>query len=134
MSLVSFVLPAYRESTNLRVMVDRIARVAEQIEPHATECIVVDDHSPDDTPVILGDLARTHPWVRFARLAKNSGSHVAIITAAQAVWVFHLVERGQRSHGNPKLFSDVSQGVPPLDFIICHFPIKIFWRDPVGSF
>lgn len=79
MSLISFVMPAYRESTNLRVMVERIEQLRAKLAPDEVEAVFVDDHSPDDTPRILGELSRAHAWVRWARLARNSGSHTAIL-------------------------------------------------------
>jgi dolichol-phosphate mannosyltransferase len=38
----------------------------------------VDDHSRDDTFAVIGQLAAVDPRVRGVRLARNSGSHVAI--------------------------------------------------------
>jgi dolichol-phosphate mannosyltransferase len=42
------------------------------------EWIVVDDHSADRTFAVVQELASTDPRVRGFRLARNSGSHVAI--------------------------------------------------------
>lgn len=77
--LISFVMPAYRESGNLRAMVARVEALRPALAPDEVEVVVVDDHSPDDTPRVLGELHRERPWVRFARLARNSGSHTAIL-------------------------------------------------------
>jgi len=42
------------------------------------EWIVVDDHSRDDTFAVLQRLAALDPRIRGIRLARNSGSHIAI--------------------------------------------------------
>ncbi|MCO5171210.1 MAG: glycosyltransferase family 2 protein [Planctomycetes bacterium] len=78
MTRVSFLLPAYNEAGNVRAMVERIERVAAGLRGCEVECVFVDDRSRDDTPRVLAELARERPWVRFARLARNSGSHTAI--------------------------------------------------------
>jgi len=42
------------------------------------EWIVVDDHSRDDTFTVIEQLAAADPRIRGIRLARNSGSHIAI--------------------------------------------------------
>jgi dolichol-phosphate mannosyltransferase len=43
------------------------------------EFIFIDDHSTDETPKLLKQIATEHSFVKFIRLSRNSGSHVAII-------------------------------------------------------
>ncbi len=82
-ALISFVLPAYREASNVRTMVDRIDAVRARLAPDVVEAVFVDDHSSDATPVELGELHRRFPWVRWARLARRSGSHRAALCGLQ---------------------------------------------------
>jgi dolichol-phosphate mannosyltransferase len=49
------------------------------------EWVIVDDHSRDDTFAVVQRLAATDSRVRGLRLARNSGSHLAIICALQHV-------------------------------------------------
>ncbi|MCW8140632.1 MAG: glycosyltransferase family 2 protein [Planctomycetota bacterium] len=98
MTRVSFLLPAYNEAGNVRAMVERIERVAAGLEGCEVECLFVDDRSRDDTPRVLSELARERPWVRFVRLARNSGSHMAIacgLTRVRGDCVIILAADGQ---------------------------------------
>jgi dolichol-phosphate mannosyltransferase len=79
MGLISFVLPAYNEETNIEKMVQRLGVVANTLAPDEVEIIFVDDHSADRTADVLRQICGEHSNVRFARLARRSGSHVAIL-------------------------------------------------------
>ncbi|MEE9296056.1 MAG: glycosyltransferase family 2 protein [Phycisphaerae bacterium] len=91
MSCVSFVIPAYNEESNIQTMVDRIEAISRRLgmeseDPalalgarYEVEIVFVDDHSTDATPAILKELSRKNPHVRYARLARRSGSHIAIV-------------------------------------------------------
>ena len=75
--MISIVTPAFNEAGNLQRLHARI------VETMATlgvdwEWIVVDDHSRDDTFAVIQGLSSTDPRIRGVRLARNSGSHVAI--------------------------------------------------------
>ena len=78
--LISILTPAFNERANLPALHDRLAAVmaAQQAE---WEWIIVDDHSADDTFAVIERLAAANPRVRGVRLARNSGSHVAITCA-----------------------------------------------------
>ncbi len=82
MNRISFILPAYNEESNIRPMVQRIETVGRQLAPAAVEIIIVDDHSTDATPEVLRQLARENSKLRYARLARRSGSHTAIVCGA----------------------------------------------------
>lgn len=114
--LISFVLPAYRESTNLPAMVERIEALRPTLLPDEVEVVVVDDHSPDDTPRVLGELRRSRPWVRFARLARNSGSHLAILCglnlARGQVAVVLAADGQDPPELTPELLARWRQGAP----------------------
>jgi dolichol-phosphate mannosyltransferase len=74
---LSIVTPAFNEAANLPALYDRLTAVmAGRLEEW--EWIVVDDHSRDDTFGVVEGLVLRDPRVRGLRLARNSGSHVAI--------------------------------------------------------
>lgn len=74
---LSIVTPAFNEASNLPMLYDRLAAaLADQgVE---WEWIIVDDHSRDRTFAVVEDLARRDGRIRGLRLARNSGSHLAI--------------------------------------------------------
>jgi glycosyltransferase involved in cell wall biosynthesis len=75
--LISVITPAFNEAENLRALYERLASAMATVGVE-WEWIVVDDHSRDDTFAIVHALAAVDPRVRGFRLARNSGSHVAI--------------------------------------------------------
>jgi glycosyltransferase involved in cell wall biosynthesis len=77
--MLSILTPAFNESTNLEALYARIVQTMAQIGAEGEwEWLVIDDHSRDDTFEVIVRLARADPHVRGIRLARNSGSHVAI--------------------------------------------------------
>jgi glycosyltransferase involved in cell wall biosynthesis len=82
--MISIVTPAFNESTNLRALYQRLAgaMAAQGVE---WEWVIVDDHSRDNTFAIVQQLAASDARVRGLRLARNSGSHLAIICALRHV-------------------------------------------------
>jgi dolichol-phosphate mannosyltransferase len=76
--LLSIVTPAYNESGNLPVLYERLCRVLSS-QSVDWEWIVVDDHSGDATFVVMAGIAEKDPRVRCIRLARNFGSHTAIM-------------------------------------------------------
>lgn len=75
---LSIVVPAYNEAQNLPVFYERVRAKAEALGLD-WEWIVVDDHSADETFAVAAGLAARDPRVKAARLARNSGSHTAIL-------------------------------------------------------
>ena len=76
---LSIVIPVFNEEAVLPALVERLRVFMERLSPLETEVILVDDRSLDRSPELLRKICRTDPRFRFARLAKNSGSHVAIL-------------------------------------------------------
>lgn len=76
--LLSIVTPAFNESANLPILHGRIAAAFANANVD-WEWIVVDDHSPDNTFDVISSLAASNPNLRAVRLARNSGSHAAVI-------------------------------------------------------
>ena len=75
--LLSILTPAFNEATNLDALYARVVLVTTQLGVE-WEWLIVDDHSRDDTFAVIQRLAAADPRVRGVRLARNSGSHVAI--------------------------------------------------------
>jgi dolichol-phosphate mannosyltransferase len=75
--MLSILTPAFNESANLDALYARIAGTMASLREE-WEWLVVDDHSTDDTFAVITRLAHADPRVRGVRLARNSGSHVAI--------------------------------------------------------
>lgn len=82
---LSIVIPVFNEEAVIPALVERLRGLTERLAPLMTEIILVDDHSSDRSPDLLRELSRQDPRFRHCRLAKNSGSHVAILAGlAQA--------------------------------------------------
>lgn len=81
-SRLSFVLPAFGEAENLAQLFPRLLAQSQLAEK--LEVVVVDDHSPDHTFTVVREWAARDERVRGLRLARNSGSHMAILCGLQA--------------------------------------------------
>ncbi len=75
--MVSVVTPAYNERDNLEALYERLHAALDGL-PLDWEWVAVDDHSADGTFEELDRLAHQTGRVRGVRLARNSGSHLAI--------------------------------------------------------
>lgn len=75
--MLSILTPAFNEAANLPALHDRLIEVMSVVGVD-WEWLIVDDHSRDGTFDVVSALARRDPRVRGIRLARNSGSHVAI--------------------------------------------------------
>src|SRR5438309_2800595 len=73
--LVSVVDPVCNEEANLPEL---RARLVAALADHEFECILVDDGSPDATPVIIRDFARADPRFKLVSLSRNFGHQAAI--------------------------------------------------------
>ena len=82
--MVSILTPAFNEAENLEALYRRIVFTMEQ-SGERWEWLVVDDHSRDATFDVVTRLARLDGRVSGIRLARNSGSHVAITCALHYV-------------------------------------------------
>jgi len=82
-ALISIVTPAYNESANLPILYKRIVQTLQQLEC-SWEWIVVDDHSWDATFDVIRGIAATDSRVHGLRLARNSGSHLAVSCGLKA--------------------------------------------------
>lgn len=77
MPKLSVVVAAYNEQGNLPLLYHRVKALDWGALGLEVEFVFVDDHSRDQTPAILRDLAQRDPRVKVLRFAKNFGSHKA---------------------------------------------------------
>jgi len=75
--LLSILTPAFNEATNLDALYERVVSTTSRLGVE-WEWLIVDDHSRDETFAAVQRLAAADRRVRGVRLARNSGSHVAI--------------------------------------------------------
>jgi polyisoprenyl-phosphate glycosyltransferase len=75
--VLSIVTPAFNEAANLNELYERLTRSMQRVGGD-WEWLIVDDHSRDDTFGVIERLSLVDGRVRGIRLARNSGSHVAI--------------------------------------------------------
>jgi len=77
---LSIVIPIYNEGEGIHLLCDRLVQCIQSIGQLAQiEVIFVDDHSTDNSPVLLQTWISNHKQFRYVRLSRNLGSHVAII-------------------------------------------------------
>lgn len=76
--LLSIVVPCFNEEANLHTLHARVCAALDR-SGVGWELIAVDDHSRDRTFEVLTKLSAADPRVRGLRLARNVGSHLAII-------------------------------------------------------
>src|SRR5262245_49140884 len=75
---LSVIIPCFNEEQNLPIIYERVRAVLDAQEL-SWELIAVDDHSSDRTFEVGSQLARADARVRVVRLARNIGSHTAIM-------------------------------------------------------
>jgi dolichol-phosphate mannosyltransferase len=76
-TLVSLVVPAFNEADNIVPLYEGVAEAFAH-QDFDWEMILVDDHSSDRTPHVIGRLAKDDPRVGGVRLSRNMGSHIAM--------------------------------------------------------
>ncbi len=81
--VVSIVLPVHNEAKSLPAMLERLRSLLDSDWGKGAEILFIDDHSSDNSPAILASACGTQPRCRYLRLAKNSGSHVAILAGLE---------------------------------------------------
>ena len=80
---LSLVMPVYNEEESIGPLVERLERLLDSLAGTAVEVIFVDDHSTDGTQALLRAVCQRDARYRHLRLARNSGSHVAILAGLE---------------------------------------------------
>jgi dolichol-phosphate mannosyltransferase len=75
--VISILTPAFNEAANLPRLYERLLETMRLVGGE-WEWVIVDDHSQDESFAVIEALALRDARVRGFRLARNSGSHVAI--------------------------------------------------------
>ena len=76
-TLVSVVIPLYKEGPHLRALISDLKTALQETECRF-ELVLVDDGSPDDTWKVITEEARTLPNLRAVRLSRNFGKELAL--------------------------------------------------------
>jgi polyisoprenyl-phosphate glycosyltransferase len=101
---ISVVVPVYRgEHTIGRLVAELLRRAGPATTPNGAtflidEIILVHDHGPDQSDVVLQDLQRTYEQVRIVWLSRNFGQDAATIAGlavAGGDWIVTMDEDGQ---------------------------------------
>ena len=120
---LSVVVPVYNEGDGLYLLMERLRPMVEGLGV-SWEVVFVDDHSADHTPEVLQKICDTNPGFRRLRLARNSGSHIAILAGLEncrgACAVFMAADLQDPPELLPKMLSSWRQGN------------KIIWAVRVG--
>lgn len=78
--LISISIPVLNESGNIAALYDRLVALAERMAGKCDlEFVFTDNHSDDDTWVLLSALAATDPRVRALRFSRNFGFQNSIL-------------------------------------------------------
>ena len=80
---ISFAIPCHNEAGTLRELVRQIEAQMTALN-RASEIVIVDDGSSDESWAVLKDLAASRSHLRALRLERNCGQSAALYTAIQA--------------------------------------------------
>ena len=78
---LSLIIPAYNESKNIPLLLERAGQV---LNVPGIELIVVDNGSIDQSPAILKELLPRYPFARSVRVEKNQGYGFGILSGLRA--------------------------------------------------
>lgn len=81
---LSLVIPTYKESENVRAIVQQLTQLLESTIPNQYELIIVDDDSPDLTWKVAAELMPEFPQLRVMRRQEERGLSTAVIRGWQA--------------------------------------------------
>lgn len=79
MSMISYVIPCYRSENMIGDVVGRIDETQKSHSEYEYEIILVNDSSPDNTFVVLKELAATHDNITAIDMTRNFGQHAALM-------------------------------------------------------
>ena len=101
---ISVVVPVYQGATTLPRLVDELAVLREPFstpggrQARLGEVLLVHDVGPDQSDVVVRELAATYDWVRPVWLSRNFGQHAATLAGMASSggdWVVTMDEDGQ---------------------------------------
>lgn len=81
---VDLIIPVYNEAENILNLIARLHRLESELRGEfGCSVVFVDDHSKDASPRLLQVACTENPGYRYLRLARNQGSHVAILAGLE---------------------------------------------------
>ncbi|MCF8275485.1 MAG: glycosyltransferase family 2 protein [Flavobacteriales bacterium] len=110
---ISVVSPVYRAQALLPELASRLDQVLGAMGV-AYEIVLVDDRSPDDSWVVLKELAEKRPSIKAHRLSRNFGQHYAITAGlglAKGKWIVVMdCDLQDRPEEIPALYAKALEG------------------------
>ncbi|HEX2608889.1 MAG TPA: glycosyltransferase family 2 protein [Flavisolibacter sp.] len=79
MKSLSIIIPAFNEAKSINKLLEKVITV-ELINNISKEIIIVDDHSTDETEIVIQPYLKKHDFIRYVRHSKNLGKGAAIHT------------------------------------------------------
>uniref|UniRef100_UPI0033422463 polyprenol monophosphomannose synthase n=1 Tax=Planktothrix agardhii TaxID=1160 RepID=UPI0033422463 len=80
---LSLIIPTYKESQNVRAIVEQLTQLLNVAIPNEYELIIVDDDSPDLTWKVAAELIPEFPQLRVMRRQEERGLSTAVIRGWQ---------------------------------------------------
>jgi len=81
--VLDVVIPVYNEEGSIPLLLERLDALVAQTAEARIHVILVDDHSTDASPALLKEACARREHCSYLRLARNSGSHVAILAGLE---------------------------------------------------
>jgi len=106
---VSVVVPAYRSTSTLAELVERVDRA---LGDRAHEVVIVDDGSPPATWAAIAAIARANPRVTGLRLGRNAGQHNALLAGVRRATMPLIVTMDDDLQNPPE---EIAALLAPLD-------------------
>lgn len=102
--LISLVIPAYREESNIPLIYKEIQKVLTKIEEYDFEIIFIDDGSPDTTWLEIEKLCKQDKTVKWIHLSRNFGKEIAMTAWIEyARWKAVITLDGDGQHPVSKI-------------------------------
>jgi polyisoprenyl-phosphate glycosyltransferase len=76
---LSIIIPVFNEESGVARLLSALRSFRELHSELSIEVVFVDDHSTDSTPDLLAKACGSESGLRYLRLTRNSGSHIAIL-------------------------------------------------------
>jgi len=114
---VSVVVPVYRGAKTIRGVADELAQFRNDATTPAgrpfrvAELVLVWDHGPDDSDVVLRAMSEESDWVKVVWLSRNFGQHAATVAGMAATggdWIVTMDEDGQHDPNHIGILLDAA--------------------------
>lgn len=122
MSLISIVVPCYKEEASLPIFMEELTRVVALMQENDPdlefELVLVDDGSPDNTLAVIKSLARQEGpvrvrWISFSR---NFGKEAALYAGLQAARGDYVATMDADLQDPPSLLPEMLEALKSEDY------------------